>query len=261
VVREIPPQQIAEKPNELLPLDLPERVVVFRQREETKRHVFRRITSADWEYYFSHCFSGARREAGATPGNFAGMDYAALQLYRRTILRVEGYEAGGGSGSEKINDCQETVSRKHRLIAAQVLMNVSERTESGETRVGSKYAPVYIDALWGEDRHGRNAQYLGLTHIFGNPTALHHRRYTGAKNRAHVAARIAAGTTVDYSAADVMAKLYDELIERVEGYSVGGRPLAGKSEIVGEMDLFHKCFAAAKLFERASEAGCSSGGR
>jgi hypothetical protein len=50
-----------------------------------------------------------------------------------------------------------------------------------------------------------------------------------------------------------LVKLYDELVESVAGYSVGARELSCKSEIVREMDSFHKAYAAATLFEIVRE--------
>ncbi len=43
-------------------------------------------------------------------------------------------------------------------------------------------------------------------------------------------------------------KLYDELIESVEGYSVAGQPLTDVEAIKQEMDGAHKAAAALELF-------------
>jgi hypothetical protein len=256
VVREIPTQQTVDVPDELLPLDLPERVVVFRQRDQTKRHIFRRIASADWVYYFSHCFSEVKREAAAFADSLVGMDYAALQLYRRAILRVEGY--GAEDGGETTN-WQESVPRKHRLSAATILMHVRVRDDSSERQPNAQSTSISVEALWTQDRRGLMAQFRGLVHIFAKPTDAHLRRYDSAKQPARLASMVSPRTTVNPT--EVFAALYDELIESVRGYSVGGRPLARKSKIISEMDFFHKCFVTAKLFERASEVGSFKGGR
>jgi hypothetical protein len=46
-----------------------------------------------------------------------------------------------------------------------------------------------------------------------------------------------------------LAKLYDELIVSVDGYTVSGRPLSGRDEIAHEMDAFHKVIAAREIFD------------
>jgi hypothetical protein len=51
----------------------------------------------------------------------------------------------------------------------------------------------------------------------------------------------------------VAMKIYDDLIESVDGYSVGGVPLTGVEAIRREMDGAHKAAAALALFEQGDE--------
>ena len=57
-----------------------------------------------------------------------------------------------------------------------------------------------------------------------------------------------AGTTKLLSAHGTMVKLYDELIQGVEGYSFAGRPLATREAVIREMDVVHKAVAVTQLF-------------
>lgn len=245
--------QAPEKSSELLPLDLPERVVALSPRKgQLKRHIFRRLVAADWEYFFSHFFSRAGRKAGAGATDDADADYALLQLHRRTILRVEGYGAAGcGDHSENAVDWQESAPRKWRLSAAMALMNLTGSVRNGVERPSSQSQWVRVEALWSQDgEHDWMKQYRGLEHRFSRPSASHIARYDDAKNRGPIAGRITSLEPVIACPASAVVELYDELIERVEGYAVRGRGLAGKNEIVREMDYFHKAFVATTLFER-----------
>jgi hypothetical protein len=47
--------------------------------------------------------------------------------------------------------------------------------------------------------------------------------------------------------------IYDDLIESVDGYSVGGKPLEGAEAIKREMDGGHKAAAALELFVGGAE--------
>jgi hypothetical protein len=92
-------------------------------------------------------------------------------------------------------------------------------------------------------------QYRGLVHHFALPTAEHRRRVLKSKNRSFVAGGSRNGTTMVPSGHPVLVKLYDELIERVEGYSISGRELNGRDEIAREMDAYHKSATVARLFQ------------
>ena len=88
-----------------------------------------------------------------------------------------------------------------------------------------------------------------LVHRFATPSADHRRRFLRARSRTTVVGGSRAGKTLIASTQPVLAKLYDELIVSVDGYSVSGRPLSGREEIAREMDGYHKVAAARELFE------------
>lgn len=253
------PQKIEQKP-ELLPLDSPERTVVFRSGGKTYRHIFRRFTAADWENFFAHVVAEFKRENGGFM-QVVDMDYASLVLYGRAIQRVEGYQTRDGREPEKLPTWPECVPQHHRLAAMGLIMNVTHSEAKDDSMLEAEGVPVTIDAMWNEETHGSlslvaaNAamkQYRGLIHHFASPSAEHRRRLLKAKNRAFVAGGSRNGTTIIPSGHGVLVKLYDELIERVEGYSISGRELNGKDEIVREMDAFHKSAVVARLFQTSS---------
>lgn len=238
----------ASQKDELLPLDSPERIAVFRYRGQARRHIFRRFTSADWDSCFAHVIAEFKREKkGFT--QIVDMDYASLVLYSKTIQRVEGYTTSDGREPQNLPDWPECVPQHHRLLAMRIIMDVMFASEADDSILQAEGPSVMIDAKWNEAEPGDMKQYFGRVHHFSYPTARHHSRLLRAKSRAHVAGGSRDGTTVIPSGHGVLVSLYDDLIRRVEGYSILGRELNGREEIVREMDAFHKSAVVAQLFK------------
>ena len=64
----------------------------------------------------------------------------------------------------------------------------------------------------------------------------------------------AEGAVTTYPSRQAIAmKIYDDLIESVQGYSVDGTPLSSVEEIQHAMDGAHKAAAALALFEQGDE--------
>jgi hypothetical protein len=236
-----------EKSGELLALDAAERVAVFRSKGKTYRHIFRRLTAADWEKFFSHVVAEFKQEADGV-SQIVDTDHASLVLWGRAIVRVDGYHTANGAPPEKLPSWPECIPQQHRLAAAGILMNLSETAGADESMLEAEGVSVLLDTFWNEGDNGAMKHFSGLLHKFASPTAEHRRRFLKAKNRSFVAGGSRSGTTMIPSAHPVLVKLYDELIERVEGYSAGGRELQSKEEIVREMDAFHKSSALSRLF-------------
>jgi hypothetical protein len=259
-----------QKP-ELLPLDAAERTIVFRSGGKPFRHIFRRITAADWENFFAHVVAEFKREKGGFM-QVVDMDYASLVLYARAIVRVEGYQTRDGRAPETLPTWPECVPQHHRLAAMGLIMNVTHAEAADDSMLEAEGVAVTIDAMWNEEtprplpawNEGAPGphlsagaspamkQYRGLVHRFASPTAEHRRRLLKAKNRAFVAGGSRNGTTVIPSGHGVLVKLYDELIECVDGYAVGGREIASHDEIIREMDAFHKSAVVARLFQSST---------
>ena len=242
--------KIVEK-TELLPLDSPTRTAVFQSNGKTYRHIFRRFTAADWENFFAHVVAEFKREKGGVM-RVVDMENASLVTYARAIQRVEGYRTRDGREPEKLPGWPECIPQHHRLAVMKLVLDVTHSDEADDSMLEMEGVSVTIDALWNEGDVGKMKQYRGLVHHFASPTAEHRRRVLRAKNRAFVAGGSRNGTTVIPSGHGVLVKMYDELIERAEGYSVGGRELNSKDEVVREMDSFHKSAVVARLFQTST---------
>jgi hypothetical protein len=240
-----------QKQTELLPLDATERVAVFRSKGATYRHIFKRLRAADWENFFAHVVAEFKQEKDGH-SRVVDMDYASLVLWGRVILRVEGYQTATGVAPNELPSWPECIPQHHRLAAAGILMKLTHPETDDESILRADGVCVVVDAIWNESECAMK-QYHGLVHKFASPTAEHRRRFLKSKNRAFIAGGSRTGTTVIPSEHPLLVKLYDELIERVEGYGVAGRELASKEEIVREMDAFHKSAALSRIFHSSGE--------
>ncbi len=247
---QIAPPAVSEK-DELLPLDAAERVAVFQYKGKPRRHIFRRFTAADWETTFAHVVAEFKQEKkGYT--RIVDMDFASLVLYARAIQQVEGYTTSDGREPEKLPDWPECIPQYHRLQAMKLIMDVTFSDDGDDSILQAEGASVTIDAKWNEAEPGDMKQYFARVHHFATPSAEHRRRLFRAKSRATVVGGSRSGTTMIPSGHPVLVKLYDDLIERVEGYSANGRALTGKEQIVREMDAFHKAAVVAQLFKAST---------
>jgi hypothetical protein len=241
----------ASQKDELLPLDAAERVAVFQYKGKPRRHIFRRLTAADWENCFSHLVAEIRQEKkGVT--RTVDMDYASLVLYARAIQRVEGYSTSSGVEPEKLPDFPECIPQHHRLEAMKIVMDVSFSGDADDSVIQAEGASVMIDAKWNEAETGDMKQYFRLVHHFAYPAARHNSRLLRAKSQARIVGGSREGTTIIPSGHATLVSLYDDLIRRVEGYSISGRELNSKEEIVREMDAFHKASVVAQLFKTSA---------
>lgn len=308
----------------LLPLDLPERVIVFRDRERVYRHIFRRITPDLWRAYFSRLSYEAER-------NLRRFDFrtSGLALYEEAILRVEGYRVpardpspegpGAGSAPEapavgarralgpeggfgpqgepplsrhqegrasprrlagsaacapevppggtaraaprgesgdamSLPNWKQLVPYPHRVKASELLMAVEEDKSEDCAAIELGTETAILTVLWTEDSEpGKMQKFSGLTHRLRTPSAEQERQYNKKMSEAVVVGGSRAGRTIYPAREDLLVKLYDELVESVEGYSLEGQPPRGLENIRREMDAFHKVAAAGKLFAPLTE--------
>jgi hypothetical protein len=241
---------------ELLPLDAQERVVSFRSGGQTYRHVFRRITQKDWDGFFTHIEAEIEQQ-GRTTHQMVNTDIATLWLYNAVIARADGYVVRDGRKLEELPNWQERVPQQHRLSAADLLMRVSASDSGGPVILDAEGETVVLQALWNDHGLGTQAspvaangmaKFSGLVHRFESPTAEHRRKFLRARSRTVIVGGARQGKTMLPSAQPVLARLYDELIRGVEGYSIGGREIKA-NEIPLEMDGFHKVTAVGQLFQ------------
>lgn len=237
-----------ESASELLPLDARERVCVFRSGGRSCRHIFRRITSAHWELFFAHVVAEFQQQKSGYM-QVVDSNYAMLVLYSKVILRVEGYETPDGIEPNKLPDWPECVPQEHRLPSIELLMRMSRTEAENRFMLQSGGKRVQVDATWNEAEPGNMKVYRGLVHKFATPKQEHRRRFLKTRSRAFIAGGSRTATTVIPSAYPSLVKLYDDLVESVEGYSIAGRPLETRDEIAREMDGFHKTVAVSRLFQ------------
>jgi hypothetical protein len=234
---------------ELLPLDAAERVAVYRSRStgKTCRHIFRRITAADWDIFFGSVRMEFGDE-GQGPLQTIGMDTASLRLYSDAILHVDGFDMPDGRKPEEQPDWPRCVPLFHRLKSIELLMEAAGSATEKAVVADAKVTSVCIDALWNEGEPGTMKKYSGRVHRFRPPTAKHRQRLADAGRAGVTMTGTGRGKAVLPSHNAVLVALYDELIERTEGYAISGRELASKEEAVREMDVLHKAACINEIF-------------
>ncbi len=196
-------------------------------------HVFRRITQADWNAYFT---------AGAVPPDSenAGRDANALALYRSAILRVEGYQTRSGRAPETLPAWPECIPVEDRLAAIDLLLKTFWAFPTGSFSIDENSGRVSFEILSSDGKPGPMRRYFSAVHHFRPPIGKHREQFFLAR---------AMHADEGESAFTTLISIYDELIELVEGYSVSGRELCSREEIVREMDAYHKAIAAGLLLE------------
>ena len=250
----------AKTTEQLLPLDLQERAVMVGKGSHKTTHFFRRLKDKDSEG-FSSRVDTELEQRDAEVIRTVNTQTACLWLYRNAIVRVEGYQLEDGRPITELANWKERIPRPHAIRAVNLLTDISSsRPEFGNVIV-SEGDLVVLDALWTADESGTGMRkYSGLKHYFASATADQQRRFDRTRNKAVIVGDRRRGRTIIPSSQQLFVSLYDELIRRVEGYSVGGRPLEGRDEIVREMDSFHKSVAARALFESDIDENGDEGG-
>lgn len=246
---------------ELLPLDVAERVVAYPFRGEIYRHFFRRLTAEDAACYFSNSPAEVKQEKTGVKTT-AEHDTAAAALYRRAALRAEGkgFMARDGRRAHELPtwpECLLVRHANHCVTAASFLL--SAYGVPADDFIEAEGACVTLHAIWNEAGPGEMRIYKDLVHKFAAPKAEHRRRLMRARSETLIVGGSRAGATIIRSCWGVISALYDELIVGVEGYALGGAPLAGREAIAREMDPFHKNAAINELFPPALEPDSSGG--
>jgi hypothetical protein len=252
---EVQTDQLAEPQNnqeKLIPLDAPERVSSFRIRGHVYRHIFRRITSKDWDGFFTR-FEAEVEQQGRDTVQMVTTSVATLWLYAAAIVRVEGYLVDGDKKVEELPNWIERIPQDHRLLAVDALTRVTAKDSEEQVTLRPNGELVTLDAMWSEEdatdaTPAGMTKYSGLIHRFDTPTDEQRGRFIRARSRAVVVGGAHKGKTRLASAQPVLVKLYDELIQSVEGYSLGDTPISGRETIAREMDGLHKVTAVGQLF-------------
>jgi len=229
----------------LLPLDAP-RAVAFKTRRGNFVYHFRRLAQADWQQFFQSIVHQTVQVKGAREQVFE-TESALLELVDRTVQSVDGY-----GDLSKLKDWKRALPLQHRLAAGIALRSVGETASRALRPLVCDLVEVSLDANWGAS-DGKTTLYSGLIHRFRNPGIADLKRFNFESARVRVTGSADDGVT-SYPARQAIAmKIYDDLIDSVDGYSVGGAELSGAAEIKREMDGAHKAAAALALFSQDDE--------
>lgn len=239
-------EEVAVAAPVLLPLDAA-RSVAFKTKRGAYVYRFRRITQADWHRFFQSIVHQTVQTKGAREQIFE-TESALLDLVDRTVTSVSGY-----GDTSSVKDWKRALPMQHRLAAGIALRSADESHGKTESPTLCDLVEVSLDANWGAGEDGKTTFYSGLIHRFRQPSIADLKRFNFESARVRVTGTAESGVT-SYPARQAIAmKIYDDLIESVDGYSVGGTPLTDLEEIKREMDGAHKAAAALALFSQDEE--------
>ena len=254
------PESAQSAEQNLLPLDINERVIAFRdERGIPRRHVFAppRVKLAEVREFFQQAhdemLAGARK-----PG--AGRDLAKPRraLYRALILRVEGYTLTGGRPLPELPNWIDRLPPAHRLGAVNLLMGVTRAERAAE--IDPEFDLVEIAADWnGAQPDGMNA-FSGLLHRFEPFTEDDLHEFQHRVSRVTEVKGAREPKFLQAAPEKVMLDFYDQKIRAVEGYSVGGQPLADAEQVRAWMDPFQKISALGPLVREYLVPGGAAAG-
>ncbi len=225
----------------LLPLDAT-RVVTIKSKDRAYTYQLRRITQFDWLEYFNGIVHQTTQRGDDREQIFES-ETALLELVDRTLMTVSGY--GDLSG---VKDWKLALPIKHRIAVGIALRNVGSSPTKNEAPDLCDLVEAKLDATWASE--GKTILYSGLVHRFRQPTIAQLKRFNFESARVKVSGSAENGITVYPARQAIAMKVYDELIESVDGYSVAGVPLDGIANIQREMDGAHKAAAALDLFQQ-----------
>jgi hypothetical protein len=243
-VHEVPREDVGtETKPALLPLDAP-RAVAFKTKTGNFVYHFRRIELKDWEKYFQSIVHQTINTRGAREEVFES-DSALVDLVDRTVSSVDGYAL-----HPEPKDWKRTLPIQHRLVAGTVLRAVGQSTGARDLGTLCDLVDVSLDANWGVS-DGKTTQYTGLIHRFRQPGIADLKRFNFEAARVRVTGNAENGITSYPARQGIAMKIYDDLIESVDGYSVKGLPLSETFDEVKEwMDGAHKAAAVLALFSQ-----------
>jgi hypothetical protein len=227
----------------MLPLDVP-RTITLKGAQKTLSYHFRRITAADWQAFFA-AIVHQTLQRGPVRETVYESETAQIELVEKALKSVDGY-----GDLSSLKNWKAALPLTHRLSVGVVLRNVGESSRPRETAQLADLITIELDAFWSAGDKGKATLYSGLVHRFRQPSIAQLRHFNFETARVRVEGTAENGITT-YPARQLVAmRIYDELIEEVDGYSVDGKPLVGIENIQREMDGAHKAEAALALFSQ-----------
>jgi hypothetical protein len=246
-----------EKTEATLDLAQP-RVIVLDDRGHKFTLHCRRITADDWMKYFSAITVTAERD-GRDQERIIDLSSARLQLADAVLESAEGYQVAGGVKLDSLPEWRKRIPLAHRRRLGDVLTDARVALDADDLMIHPEGEAVYLDATWGAAEGGGVMKYSGLKHVFQTPSEAHHTRFERESSRTRIVGGSRTGKTIYPATGPLLAKLYDELILEVNGYSLGGRELADRATVIREMDVLHKVTAAEQIFHPQSTVTLDEG--
>jgi len=228
----------AEKENAMLPLDVARDITLKSARRAFTYHT-RRITGADWLAYFQNITHQVIQEGGQREQIFES-DSALLELVNAVLTGVDGY------GDLASKEWKLSLPVKHRLAVGIALRSVGTAQAKDTAPSLCDLVEARLDATW--PTGGKTLLYSGLVHRFRQPSIADLKRFNFESSRVKVVGTAGDGITIYPARQAIAMKIYDDLIESVDGYSIDGKPLEGAEAIKREMDGAHKAAAALDIF-------------
>jgi len=236
-----------EKTQTLLPLDVNERIVSFRdERGMLRQHIFTppRAKLAEVREFFQQAHN-ERLHSSQKPGGGSDVSKPRRALYRALIIRVEGYTLTGGRPLGELPAWIERLSPADRLGATDLLARITRAQRAAE--IEPEFDVVELDACWNGTLPGATTPFSALLHRFEPFTEDDQHEFQHRTSRVTEVRGTREPQFLQAAPEKVMLDFYDQKIRSVEGYSVGGEPLADAEQIRAWMDPFHKITALGPL--------------
>jgi hypothetical protein len=221
--------EVASPAPVLLHLDAP-RVITLKSARGEFKYKTRRVTLKDWERCFQSIVDQSMRVDGEFQKVFDNQG-ALVELADQVLLDVD----------------PSKLPVSHRLAVGSALQTAVAMDPEKEL---FDVETVNLAAIWTTE--GESRAFEGLVHHFHPLSLADIKKFRFESVRVRVKGDGKNSVTVYPSRLAIAMKMYDDLIESVEGYAVGGAPLTSKADIVREMDGAPKAAAALHLFTRDS---------
>jgi hypothetical protein len=229
----------AIKKDAMLPLDVP-RAVALKSGSGNFIYHLRRVGIADWRTFYSSIVHQKLRVDGQLVEVFES-ESALVELVESALVRVEGYD-----GIDQVKKWKDALPLQHKLAVGVALRSVSVAKKKETSSLLCDLVEVRLDAAWATD--GETMYYQGLVHRFRHPSIEQLKKFNFEAARVIVRGDGDNGISLYPSRQAIAMKIYDELIESVEGYSIGGVAISDVEAIKREMDGAHKATAALEMF-------------
>jgi hypothetical protein len=245
--------QTANQTEALLDLALP-RTVALVDRGHSFILECRRITDADWTEFFGGSTITSENTANGRI-DVVETETPFIRLAEAVLVGARGYAVVGGGDLCSLPDWQKKIPLGHRRQLGYTLADARPSAkDDDELLIYPDGEVISLDATWSAANTVEGAdvvmmKYSGLKHLLKTPTEAKYRRYASESTRRRVIGGSRSGKTVYQGASVLLAKLYDELIQSVDGYCVNGVKLSTPEQIVREMDMQHKVMAAQEIFQ------------